>query len=440
MKTGYPKILLFVLCAIVLLAVLSFTSCSNGSATQSSTATVSTSDVANTSSTAGKELKVGFITPSTGGVSYKGIPGQHGYLDAVSYINGELGGVNGYKIKPLWYDSAYKSETSTTAIEALKDQGALLFLTMSSTEMGYVQAIANNAGFPGIATFTTPSNYRPPAHIYGQMPDYGDDWVAFTNYYLQNVWKGPGKPKMALHLINNVTGYGVRDAEKAKAESMGVEIVDVEEHTATDISMDTSMARIKALNPDVLFISSTDKPTYLILKAAHDMGMTPNMTIGLAHATYSKALVEMAGLELLEGIYVSLPWVTWSDSASGLVKAKEYVQKNNPKDEGDGNYLSCWAGSLVVAEILKNALNAVGYDALAKGDASAWQAIETSGIQKLGGYDVGGIQGPVSYTPGDNRLAKTLKMYTVKNGILTAVSNWVDAPVTKYEEFSWWGK
>jgi branched-chain amino acid transport system substrate-binding protein len=438
MKTGYSKILSAVLCSILILMVLSFTSCSSGNTSPSST--TSTSATATTSSTAGKELKIGFITPSTGGVSYKGIPGQHGYLDAVSYINDELGGVNGYKIKPVWYDSAYKSETSTTALEALKDQGALLFLTMSSTEMGYVQALANNAGFPGIATFTTPSNYRPPAHIYGQMPDYGDDWIAFANYYLQNIWKGPGKPKMALHLINNVTGYGVRDAEKAKAESMGIEIVDVEEHTMNDLSMDTSMTRIKALNPDVLFISSTDKPTYLILKAAHDMGMTPKMTIGMAHATYSKALVDMAGNELLEGIYVSLPWVTWSESVAGLNKVKEYVRKNNPKDEGDGNYLSCWAGTLVAAEILKNALNAVGYDALAKGDAGAWQAIETSGIQKLSGYDVGGIQGPVSYTPGDNRLAKTLKMYTVKGGTLTKISDWVDAPVTKYEEYSWWGK
>ena len=60
--------------------------------------------------------------------------------------------------------------------------------------------------------FTAPSLYRPPQHIYGQMPDYGDDWIAFTKYYVANIWKGTGKPKMALMLLNNPTGAGVTAA------------------------------------------------------------------------------------------------------------------------------------------------------------------------------------------------------------------------------------
>ena len=84
----------------------------------------------------------------------------------------------------------------------------------------------------------------------------------------------------------------------------------------------------------------------------------------------------------------------------GIAKATEYVKKNNPSDYGNMDYLSCWNTSLVVAEILRNAVKNVGYDVLAKGDANAWKAVEQSGIQKLNGYDVEGLQGPVSYTPG----------------------------------------
>ena len=61
------------------------------------------------------------------------------------------------------------------------------------------------------------------------------------------------------------------------------------------------------------------------------------------------------------------------------------------------DYLACWNTSLVVAEVLRNAVENVGYDAIAKGDASSWQAVEQRGIQKLNGYDVEGLQGPVSY-------------------------------------------
>ena len=138
MKNTKLRILALVFGLIIILALTA--ACSGGSP-----------------STSSKELKVGIITPSTGKVSFKGIPGEHGFLDAVSYINDELGGVNGYKIKPLWFDSAYDSNNTATAVENLKDQGALMFVTMSSTEMDYAKAIANRAEFPGMATFTTPS-------------------------------------------------------------------------------------------------------------------------------------------------------------------------------------------------------------------------------------------------------------------------------------------
>ena len=52
-------------------------------------------------------------------------------------------------------------------------------VTASSAMMAVAMEIANRAEFPGMATYTSPVLYRPPQHIYGQMPDYGDDWGAF---------------------------------------------------------------------------------------------------------------------------------------------------------------------------------------------------------------------------------------------------------------------
>ena len=98
---------------------------------------------------------------------------------AIKYINDELGGVNGYKIEADWLDSKYDATQAVTNVKKFMDDGCLLFTTSSSTEMGYVQEIANRAGFPGLVAYSSPSNYHPPQHIYGQMPDYGDDWTAF---------------------------------------------------------------------------------------------------------------------------------------------------------------------------------------------------------------------------------------------------------------------
>jgi len=35
--------------------------------------------------------------------------------------------------------------------------------------------------------------------------------VAFAKYYMANIWKGTGKPKMALHLLQGTVGQGTLD-------------------------------------------------------------------------------------------------------------------------------------------------------------------------------------------------------------------------------------
>jgi branched-chain amino acid transport system substrate-binding protein len=388
----------------------------------------------------GKTLKIGITTPTTGPAAEKGAPMGHGNLDCIDYINEELGGVDGYEIEVVWLDNGYDASKVVTIVERFMDEGCLLYSTSSSAMMSASMEIANEAGFPGIAAFSSPILYRPPQHIYGQMPDYGDDFLVFAKYYMENIWKGSGKPKMALHLLNNTTGYGARDAARAYAEQLGIEIVATEEHSKTTTSEMESLTRIKALNPDVLYISSTPAPTALVVKNAYELGMFPGMTIGSGHAGFTKALIDIAGADIAEGVYGVFPTVNWGDDVPGMAKMTEYLEANHPEDAGNMDYITTWAQSLIMAEILRVALDNVGYDKLAKGDAEAWKAIEEQGIQKLKNYDVGGLHGPVSYTAGDNRLSKSVRVFQVQGGNIKPLTEWIDAPVVEYEKFDWFGK
>jgi branched-chain amino acid transport system substrate-binding protein len=379
-------------------------------------------------------------TPSTGKAAEKGAPMGHANLDAIQYINDELGGAAGYKIEVVWLDNAYDAAKMATNIKRFMDEDCVIFTTASSAMMTACMEIANRAGFPGIASFNAPNLHRPPQHIYGQMPDYGDDWVAFAKYYMENVWKGSGKPKMAMHLLNNSTGYGALDASKAAAEELGIEIISVDEHKADTTSEMDSLTRIKASNPDVLYISSTPAPTAVIIKNAVDLGLYPGVTIGLGHAGITKALVDIAGADVVEGVYGVFPTVNWGDNVPGMAKMTEYCQKLHPNDYGNMDYITSWAQSLIVAEVLRLTVENAGYDVLAKGGEEAWKAVETQGIQKLNGYDVGGLHGPVSYSPGDNRLAKSVRLFQIQGGNIVPITDWIEAPVVKYEEFDWFGK
>ena len=372
------------------------------------------------------KVKVGFSICYTGVAAEKGRPMGNAKLDCMKYINEELGGVAGHQIEVIWRDNQYDAAKAATIINELMNAGCLLFTTNSSKMMMASAETANRAEFPGFAVFSAPVLTNPPQHIYAQMPDYGDDWAAFAKYYLDNIWQGTGKPKMALHLLDNTTGSGARDAADALADELGIEIVADEEHTATTISEIESLTRIKAKNPDILYISSTPQPTSIIVQNAVELGMYPGMTIACGHASFTSVLVELAGADA-EDVYGVFPTVNWGDDVPAMAKMTEYCQKYHPDDYGNMDYITCWAEGLIVAEILRLAIENVGVDNLTP------QAVEEYGFKKLNNFDVGGLHGPVSYTPGDNRLSKSVRVFQVQGGEIVPITGWVDAPLIPYE-------
>lgn len=383
-------------------------------------------------------LKVGFSTPYTGAAAEKGAPIAQGGLDAWKYINDELGGIDKNKIDVAWYDTAYDSAKATTIVKKLMDDGCLFFTVVSSKEATASKEAANRAGFPGLVIFSSPSLTQPPAHLYAQLPDYGDDWAAFSQYYMQNIWKGPGRPKMALAIANTSTGYGARDAARAKAADFGIDIVATEEHTTTTISEMDALTRIKQTNPDILFISSTPAPTSIILKNAYDLKMVPGMTVACAHASFTKALVDLAGKNVSEGVYGVFPTVNWGDNVPGMAKMTEYAKARHPEYIGNGDYITGWASSLINAEIIKQALKNSSLDILSKGDATSWQTVETKGFMNVKGYDVQGLHGPVDLSNhADKRGSKSVKIFQIKEGEIVSLTNWVDAPFIDYTKYEW---
>ncbi len=380
-------------------------------------------------------LRVGLSIPYTGAAAEKGRPMGDGKLDAIKYINEELDGVLGIPIEPVWRDTHYDSARSANFVNEYIDRGCLLFTTCSSKEMAASMEIANRNSFPGFTVFSSPILIHPPRHIYAQMPDYGDSWASFSKYFMENIWKENRPPKMALHLLNNPTGSGARDAARALAGNLGIDIVAVKEHPADTISEISSLTSIRANSPDVIFISSTPQPTSIILKNLRELGMTPDITVGCGHAGFTQALIDMSGAAA-ENIYGVFPSVQWGDDVPGMEKMAEYCLKYHPESYGNMDYITCWAEALIIGEILRLAVEHVGVDNV---DQLTPQLVEEFGFKRLDNFDPGGLHGPVSYSPGDNRLAKAVRVFKIQNSEMVAVSNWVDAPAIMYEEYDWFG-
>ena len=373
-------------------------------------------------------LKIGMSTPSTGVAAEKGAPMGHANLDCIKYVNEELGGVDGHQIEVLWLDNGYDASKSVTIIKRFIEDDCLFFTTASSGQMTAMMEIANEDAFPGFAAFSSPNLTQPARHIYGQTPDYGDDWAAFAKYYIDNIWKGSGKPKMALHLLNNSTGAGARMAAEAGADDLGIEIRDewIFEHDATTSSETTSLTTLLDDDIDVLYISSTPAPTSVVIKSAVELGMYPGITIGCGHASFTKALVDLAGADIVEGVYGVYPTVGWEDDVPAMAKVIEYCQKYHPDDFGNMDYIISWAQSLIAVEILRLAVENAGADNLTP------QIVEEQGFKKLKNFEVGGLHGPVTYTQGDNRMSKSVRVFQIVDGELVPITGWVEAPMIDY--------
>ena len=374
-------------------------------------------------------IKVGIMAPYTGAAASKGKPMGDGVQDAIKYINTELGGVQGYQIQVVFRDDQYTANNEATIINEFvsPSSGIVMFTTQASAEMTTVMGIANDAGLPGFTVFSAPNITQPAKHQYASFPDYGDDWIAFAKYYMANIWKGTGKPKMALELLNNPTGQGALDAANKLADQLGITIVDVENHTSTTTDETAALTRIRSFNPDVIYISSTPPPTAVILKNAATLGITPSVTIGCGGASFTSDMVNLAG-SAAEGVWGIYPTVGWGDNVTAMSKMTEYLTKNHPEDANNMDYITGWAEGLLISEILNKAItNTPG-----GGNALTPALVEANGFKKLSSFDVGGLQGPATYSIGDNRFSKAVNLYQVKSGKITSVQQWIPAPFIDY--------
>jgi branched-chain amino acid transport system substrate-binding protein len=91
------------------------------------------------------------------------------------------------------------------------------------------------------------------------------------------------------------------------------------------------------------------------------------------------------------------------------------------------DYIISWAQSLIAVEILRLAVENAGADNLTP------QIVEEQGLKKLKNFDVGGLHGPVTYVPGDNRLSKSVRVFQIQDGSLEPITGWVEAPFINYE-------
>ncbi|MGA1871328.1 MAG: ABC transporter substrate-binding protein [bacterium] len=255
----------------------------------------------------GTIIKIGGVGPVTGGAATYGVSTRNACNMAVQEINQQggidVGGIY-YKVKLIFEDDEGKPESAANAYRKLIDMNgvqAIIGTVMSKCSLAGAP-IAQETGVPMISSAST----NPQVTLIGDYIFRACFIDPFQGTIMANFAYKHLNKKRAAVLYDNGNDYnkGLAEFFKAQFEKLGGTIVSYEAFTDEDKTQDFSaqLTKIRASNPDILFLPNYYSSVALIAKQARAMGISITLIGG--DGWDSPQLTEL-GKDAVEGSYFS---------------------------------------------------------------------------------------------------------------------------------------
>lgn len=252
-------------------------------------------------------IKIGVNFELSGPVASYGQSNAAGVELAAEEINNN-GGIDGKKIELIKVDNKSDAAEATNAAIKLTSQDKVTAIIGASTSGNTVaQAqIANDTK----TILLSPSGTSPTVTVgeNGKVNEFvfRTSFIdPFQGTVAANFAANDLKVKKAAILGDNASDYakGLGAAFKETFEAAGGTIVSEEAYVAKDTDFRSTLTRIKAKNPEFIFIPGYYEEVGLIIKQAREMGITVPLMGG--DGWDSPKLVELAGAEALNNTYIT---------------------------------------------------------------------------------------------------------------------------------------
>jgi branched-chain amino acid transport system substrate-binding protein len=236
-----------------------------------------------------KEIKIGFIYDVSGPFAGGGSePAQIGTKAIIDYFN-EKGGVQGYKIVPIFADAQSKVDVAINEMTRLIDQenvDIIAGIYSSAQCVPMVQQADARKKFLWlnvcIATAVFKDKklsyvFRPQAHS-DQFGAWSCDYV---NYYAKSKFGiEPKRLRIAIIHEDGPYGVGVAAGNEAQCTKHGMDIALKEGYSATAPDLSSLVTKLKRARPDVLLHTGYNPDITLFLRQAKEQGFKVRAIIG----------------------------------------------------------------------------------------------------------------------------------------------------------------
>lgn len=326
---------------------------------------------------AGDVVKVGASFELTGNVANYGKSILSGVKMAADEVNAQ-GGVNGKKIQIIESDNKSEPSEAGNAVTKLVTQDKVIAIVGPATSgcvaasspitaANQIPQIAPSATAPGI----TVENGKVKDFMFRACfidPFQGQVMAEFADKTLH--------VKNVAILFDSSSDYskGLADVFQKTMEGKGGSIVAKEAFLSKDLDFKAALTKIKASNPDAIYVPGYYEEVSKIIKQAREIGLTVPM-LG-SDGWESPKLAEIAGKDALKDCYYVSAFSAQDQDPAVQKFIKAYKEKY--QKDPDIFAMQGYNAGLVLADALKRSNNATGA-ALAKAIA------ETKDLQVANG-------------------------------------------------------
>ncbi len=300
-------------------------------------------------------IKIGGNLEMTGGSASYGISAKNGIELALKKINEK--GVLGKKLQLVVADNKSEATEATNAMQKLISQDKVVSVIGPNLSSAVIAASAVNtaAKVPAITPMgTNPNVTVDPAT--GKTKEYnyrtcfidpfqGTVMAAFASKEL--------KATKAAIMIDNSSDYakGLAQFFKENFVKEGGAVVAEESYLQKDTDFRATLTKIKASNPDILYVPGYYQEVGLIVKQAREAGLT--VAIAGGDGWDSATLPEIAGKAALNNTYFSSLYSPDDDSALN----KEFTAAYEKEYKGKPDVFAALAydSALLVAKAIETA-------------------------------------------------------------------------------------
>jgi branched-chain amino acid transport system substrate-binding protein len=340
---------------------------------------------------------------------YKPVVGafKPGAEDATSYVNEELGGIDGVKLNLLLRDNQGKAALGVRQYDELvsgNPKPAFVAIAHSPTS----ELVRDRLEKDDVIGFfpTGIKSLYPVSNIYGFFPLYVNQAAALVKWVKDN-WKEKRNPRVAVVTWDTPYGQAImRPQFWDYCEKIGVDIVAKEVFGIRETDLTGHLVRVRSKKPDWILTNTVASGPLAIMKAAKEMGMNVKLlnTVGGGHGT-----VRLEP-DLFEDCVTFLHSVSYdTEDHPGMQLLKGYMKKYRRGIQDQTIFYTVgWQYVLMVHKALTEAVAKGGWDKLNT-------AAIVSELNKLTDWEpLDGVV-KVSYTP-KLRSTRWGLLYRIKGG------------------------